>query len=66
MRKTWQTINEALYKTRKTKTFPEYFKNENEEITDQLEIANCFNSFFVNIGKKLAKNNDKPRKLLFH
>ncbi len=33
MRKTWQTINEVLNKTRKRKTFPEYFKNENEERT---------------------------------
>ncbi len=49
MRKTWQTINEVLNKTRKKKTFPEYFKNENEHITDKLKIANHFNSFFVNI-----------------
>ncbi len=45
MRKTWQTINEVLNKTRKKKTFPEYFKKENKHITDKLEIANHFNSF---------------------
>ncbi len=65
MRKTWQTINEVLDKTRKRKTFPEYFKNENEEITDKLEIANRFNSFFVNIGKKLAKKIINPENCYF-
>ncbi len=36
MRKTWQTINEVLNKTRKKKTFPKYFKIYNEHITDKL------------------------------
>ncbi len=56
----WKTINEVLNKTRKKKTFPEYFKNGDKQISDKLEIANCFNSFFVNIGKKLAKKLKSP------
>ncbi len=47
IKKMWKTINEVLNNTRKKRTFPEYFKNENEQITDKLVIANQFNSFFL-------------------
>ncbi len=60
MKKLWKTINEVLNRTRKKKKFPEYFKNGDEQISDKLEIANCFNSFFVNIGNKLAKKLKNP------
>ncbi len=52
----WKTINEVLNKTKNKKSFPVYFKNDNEKITDKLEIANHFNSFFINIGKSWPKN----------
>ncbi len=55
MKKMWKTLNEVLNKTTKRKTFPDYFNSCDEQISDKLEIANCFNSSFVNIGKKLAK-----------
>jgi len=35
-------------------SLPEYFKNGDNKITDIVEIANYFNSFFTNIGKDLA------------
>ncbi len=66
MRKTWQTINEVLNKTRKKKIFPEYFKHENEEITDKLEIANKFNSFFCKYRQKTILKINKSSKLSFH
>ncbi len=53
--KMWKTINEVLNKRKKKKSFPEYFKNDNEKITDKLEIANHLNSFFINFGKKLGQ-----------
>ncbi len=45
---------------KKKKTFPEYLKNGDEQISDKIKIANCFNSFFINIGKKLAKKLKNP------
>ena len=53
-RKTWKTINEILHRSIKKRSLPEYFKNRDNKITDNVEIANYFNSFFTNIGKDLA------------
>ena len=49
-----ETINEILHRSIKTSSLPEYFKNGDNKITDHVEIANYFNSFFTNIGKDLA------------
>ncbi len=60
MRKIWKTINEVISKTKKKRAFPEYFKDENDQINDILQIANKFNIFFTDIGKKLARQIKKP------
>ncbi len=65
IKKMWKTINEVLNKRKKKKSFPEYFKNENEKITDKLEITNHFKSFFINIGKNLAKTFKYPENCHF-
>lgn len=54
IRKTWDTINEILNKTKKKMSFPDHFIENGQPIHDRLEIANCFNSFFTNIGPNLA------------
>ncbi len=46
IKKTWKTINEIINKTKKKKTFPDTFNDGENEITDKLEIANKFNTFF--------------------
>ena len=56
-RKTWQKIN-ALILNKKVKPSPTYFIHEQTKITDYLEVANKFNSYFTNIGPNLAKNID--------
>ena len=55
IKNTWKTINDILNKTKKKKTFPQYFKDNGNIITDKLEIANKFNAFFADIGPKLAQ-----------
>jgi hypothetical protein len=60
IRNTWKTINDILNKTKKKRTFPEYFNDEEGIITDKLEIANKFNTFFTNIGLNLANKIKMP------
>ncbi len=47
----WMKLSVKL----KRKDFPEYFKDENDQINDKLQIANKFNIFFTDIGKKTSK-----------
>ena len=60
IKNTWATINTILQKTKNKRTFPSYFKDDNDTITDKLDIANRFNLFFTNIGKNLADTLNSP------
>ncbi len=61
IRGTWKTINEILCKTKKKKSFPQFFKDNETVITNKLTIANKFNTFFTNIGPKLADQIKMPK-----
>ena len=52
MKKTWQVINETLSRNSKKIDMPSKFIHEECELVDPPEIANAFNSYFANIGKK--------------
>ena len=54
MKKTWQVINETLSRNSKKTDMPSKFIHEECELADPTEIANAFNSYFANIGKKLS------------
>ena len=54
MKKTWQVINETLSRNSKKTDMPSKFIYEECELADPTEIANAFNSYFANIGKKLS------------
>ena len=60
MKKTWKQINEILQKKKKTADLPKYFLNNDKIITENIDIANCFNNFFVNIGPTLANAINTP------
>ena len=53
-KKTWQVINETLSRNSKKIDMPSKFLHEGGELTVLTEIANAFNSYFANIGKKLS------------
>ena len=59
MKKTLQSINEILNKTRNEK-LPEYLIDEGKHIKDKTGIAEKINSFFTNIGSNLAHNIKQP------
>ena len=51
----WQVINETLGSNKKQKRKITKIKKENGEYTvDKQEIANLFNEYFVNVGKKMS------------
>ena len=58
IKNTWKTINEALSGNRPSEkqSLPISLTIENTEITKDLDIANQFNTFFINIGANLANN----------
>ena len=54
-KKTWKTIN-SLLSNHKIKALPELFREDQTIMTDDIQIANKFNTFFTNIGLNLASN----------
>ena len=55
-KKTWQTINKVLGRTYNKISIPNTFISNDKILTGEFEIAEGFNSFFANIGPKLAKD----------
>ena len=51
---TWSVIKEVLNKTQNTLDYPDSFKFDGCVITDKINIANQFNTYFSSIGTKLA------------
>ncbi len=60
IRATWKTINEILNRTKRKKTFPSFFRDGDDIITNKMNIANKFNSFFINVGKNLSNTINLP------
>ena len=54
MKKTWAVLNEIMGKKRDHKSIQELHV-DNNIISDQQQIANKFNDFFINVGPNLAK-----------
>ena len=56
-KKTWDTIKEAIGKTKiKSNNFPRKITINKNETFDEDLIANTFNKYFVNVGPDLARN----------
>ena len=54
-KETWKVIKEAVGKSKIfNDDFPKILLREKQEITEQSEIANYFNTFFTNVGSNLA------------
>jgi hypothetical protein len=52
-KKTWETLNEILGKTKKSDTVEKICKND-VTISEPVEIANCFNTFFTAVGQQIS------------
>ena len=56
MKGAWAIIKGILNRTQPSKTIPEYFNINVQQITDKKVIANEFNTFFTNIGASITAN----------
>ena len=55
MKKTWETINTLVKRNRKSHSIPNLFQDENKNYSTFSEIAEGFNSFFADVGPRLAR-----------
>ena len=60
IKKTWKQINGILSKRSKLPEPPKYFVDGNKTLTSDIDIANCFNKFFCEIGPTLANSIKSP------
>ena len=56
MKQTWRTITETHNKQVNNREIPTKIIDNDETLTNNEEIANCFNSCFVNIGVQLSSS----------
>ena len=54
IKKTWKTINETLNRNKNGSELLSRFLHNDVEILDPKNIANAFNEYFENIGKKIC------------
>ena len=55
IKKMWSTLNSVI-KSKSSNAYPEEFVQGGKILSSKIEIANEFNSFFVNVGPNLANN----------
>ena len=55
LKKTWKLIGTLVKRKTKGQTFPTRITHNNRTFTQEKDIAELFNNFFVNIGPTLAK-----------
>ncbi len=65
IRATWKTINEILNRIKRKKSFPNFFRDGDNIVTNKLDITNKFNSFFTNVGTNLSNKINLPSKKSF-
>ena len=61
IKRTWKQINLILSRNGPKSEFPKYFLVDGKTVTDDAEIASCFNKFFLNIGPVLSKSIKAPQ-----
>ena len=59
MKKTWQTINDTLNRSKKSHKFPQFKLANGTTISDPKTIAEAFNDYFINIGTVDEPMNDQ-------
>ena len=60
IKKTWKHIKEIVSKKNKSSQMPKYFIDNSKILTDDIDIADCFNNYFSHIGPSLAKSIKSP------
>ena len=55
IKKTWDILTKVIGKQNNKMSFPQSFQLDQQTVSDKNQIADSFNSYFANIGKKNAK-----------
>ena len=53
-KQTWSVIREIIGSKKERSQIPDFFRDNNQLVKDNLDIANGFNNFFSQVGPKLA------------
>ena len=59
--KTWSLVNSVMNTTKKNAQQPNTIETNDILLSDPLQIANAFNSYFVNVGPNLAAKIKIPK-----
>lgn len=54
LKKSWQILNDIIAKSKRSSSCSQFYCGD-KIITSKIDIANKFNSFFINVGPSLAK-----------
>ena len=55
-KQTWSVIREIIGSKKEKDQLPDFFRDNNDIITNYMDIANGFNNFFSQVGPKLASD----------
>jgi len=55
IRKTWETINNIMNRSKKINEYPEQFHSDGKSVADKTVIAEEFNKYFIGVGPKQAE-----------
>ena len=55
-KKSWRIINEVMRNKNNSQTYPLEFAQNGIRLTNNTDIVNELNKFFINIGKKITNN----------
>ena len=59
VKKTWKVINSVIKDSQKNDNFPSFLNVRNAVVSDQKSIIEEMNSYFTNIGRKIAPESNK-------
>ena len=62
MKMTWKLLLSAIGRTTDKGKFPSYFTVNDKQVSDKFKIAEAFNKYFSNIGKKTSESVPISRK----
>ena len=54
IKETWKNINDVLCKTKNKQSFPNNFMHNGKVLTDDADIADAFNEYYVKLGPTLS------------
>ena len=61
IKRTWQTLNALIKKSKQSSTYPESFDDNGKCVSDKNVAVNKVNQYFANVGVDLAKKKSRAK-----